>query len=70
MSDKFAVIVVVLLLILTALGNALAMFLVALVLLVSGFFIFRKQSIARGGILAATVGCVVAIVVALIWLFR
>jgi len=70
MSDKFAVIVVVLLLILTALGNALAMFLVALVLLVGGFFIFRKQSIARGGILAATVGCVVAIVVALIWLFR
>ena len=70
LSDRFAVVVVVVLLMLTALGNALAMFVVAIVLLVAGFFLFRKQSIARGGILAATVGCVVAIVLVLIWLFR
>ena len=37
LSDRFAVVVVVVLLMLTALGNALAMFVVAIVLLVRTF---------------------------------
>ncbi len=70
LSDRFAVVVVVLLLVLTAFGNALATFLVALVLLVAVFILFRERGLARGGVLAATVGCAVAIAIALIMLLR
>lgn len=59
----------VLLLILTALGNAWATFLISLVLLIGVFFLFR-QGIGRGGMLAATVGSAVAIIIALIMLLR
>lgn len=69
-SDKFAAFVVVVLIILTALGNALVTFLVALVLLVAGLLLFCKQGVTQGGILAATVGSILAILIALILLLR
>jgi len=68
-SDKFAAIAIAVLLILTAWGNALAMLVVSLLGLVVGFLFFRK-SIARGGALAATVGFVLAIIIALVFLLR
>ncbi|MCJ7667742.1 MAG: hypothetical protein MUP04_05595 [Anaerolineae bacterium] len=69
LSDKFAAIAIAVLLILTAWGNALAMLIVSLLGLVVGFLFFRK-SIARGGALAATVGFVLAIIIALVLLAR
>jgi hypothetical protein len=69
LSDKLAALAVAVLLILTAWGNAVVMLAVgALGLAVSALF-FRK-SIARGGALAASVGFVLAIVIALIMLLR
>jgi len=69
LSDKFAAIAVAVLLILTAWGNALAMLIVAVLGLVVGFLFFRK-SITRGGALAATVGFVLAIIIAVVFLLR
>jgi hypothetical protein len=69
LSDKFAVIAIAVLLILTAWGNALAMLVVSVLGLVVGLLFFRK-SIARGGALAATVGFVLAIIIALVLLAR
>jgi hypothetical protein len=66
LSDRFAVVVVVLLLILVAFGNHMATFEVALVLLAAIVFLFRQQGMVRGGIFAATAGCVVTIVIELI----
>ena len=68
-SDQFAAIAVALLLILTAWGNALAMLVVSAFGLVVGMLFFRK-SMARGGALVATVGFLIAIVIALIMLLR
>lgn len=68
-SDKFAALAVAVLLILTAWGNALAMLVVSLLGLVVGLLFFRK-SITRGGALAATVGFVLAIIIALVFLLR
>jgi hypothetical protein len=69
LSDKLAALVVAVLLILTAWGNAVALLVVAVLGLAVGVLLFRK-SIARGGALAATVGFVLAIVIALIMLLR
>jgi len=69
LSDKFAALAVAVLLILTAWGNAVAMLVVAVLGLVVGLLLFRK-SITRGGALAATVGFVLAIVIALVMLLR
>jgi len=66
LSDRFAVVVVVLLLIVMAFGNHMATFVVALVLLAAIVFLFRQQGMVRGGIFAATAGCVVAIVIELV----
>ena len=63
-SDKLAAIAVALLLILTAWGNATVMLIVAALGLAVVVFIARKN-IARGGVLATTVGLVVAIAIAL-----
>ncbi|MGA9351205.1 MAG: hypothetical protein WBW48_20700 [Anaerolineae bacterium] len=69
LSDRFAALAVAVLLILTAWGNAVAMLVVAVLGLVVGLLLFRK-SITRGGALAATVGFVLAIVIALVMLLR
>jgi len=69
LSDKLAALAIAVLLILTAWGNALAMLVVAVLGLVVGLVFFRK-SIVRGGALAATVGFVLAIVIALVMLLR
>jgi len=49
-----------------AFGNHMATFIVALVLLAAIVFLFRTQGMVRGGIFAATAGCVVTIVIELI----
>jgi hypothetical protein len=49
-----------------AFGNHMATFIVALVLLAAIVFLFRQQGMVRGGIFAATAGCVVTIVIELI----
>lgn len=67
-SDKIAAIVVALLLILTAWGNATVMLIVSILGLVVMVLISRKN-ITRGGALAATVGFVLAIIIALVTLF-
>lgn len=69
LSDKFTTLVVVMLLILTAWGNAVAMLVVAGIGLVVSLLLFRK-SIARGGALTATVGFVLAIIIASVMLLR
>lgn len=67
LSDKLAAFSVVVLLILTAWGNAMAMLVFAVFGLVVGLLIFRK-TISRGGAVAATVGFVLTIVIALVML--
>lgn len=63
-NDKFAAITVAGLLLLTAWGNANAMLIFGALGLVIGVLFFRKN-LGRGAMLAATVGCVVAILIAL-----
>lgn len=60
---------VALVLLLTAWGNAYAMLLVGIAGLVVGLVFFRK-SLARGGALAALVGCLLAIALAIVTLLR
>jgi hypothetical protein len=69
LSDRFAALAVAMLLILTAWGNAMAMLVVAVLGLAVGVLLFRK-SITRGGLLAATVGFVLAIIIAVMMLLR
>jgi hypothetical protein len=69
LNDKWAALVVAVLLILTAWGNAVAMLVFAALGLVVGLLLFRK-SITRGGALAAIVGFVVAIAIAPVMLLR
>ncbi len=69
LSDKLAAVAVAVLLIVTAWGNAVAMLVVGVLGLGVGVLFFRK-SIARSGGLAATVGFVLAILIALIMLLR
>jgi len=57
------------LLILTAWGNAVAMLVVAGIGLVVSLLLFRKST-ARGGALTATVGFVLAIIIASVMLLR
>jgi hypothetical protein len=65
LPDIYAAVTVALLLILTAWGNALAMFAVAAVGTVLGLLIFGRQ-FARRGAAAVVVACGVAVVIALI----
>ena len=67
--DKLAALAVAVLLILTAWGNAEAMLLVSVIGLGAGLILFRR-SMAQGGALAALVGFVLAIGIALIMLLR
>ena len=69
LSDKLAAIAVALLLILTAWGNAAIMLIAAAIGLVVSAMLFRIQ-LTRGGALSATLGCVVAIAIALVMLLR
>jgi hypothetical protein len=69
LSDKLGALAVAVLLILTAWGNAVAMLVVAVLGLVVGLLLFRK-SMTQGGALAAAVGFVLAIVIALVMLLR
>lgn len=69
LSDKFAALSVVVLLLLTAWGNAMAMLVFAVFGLVVGLLIFWK-GIARGGAVAATVGFLLTMVIALVMLLR
>ncbi len=69
LSDKLAALAVAVLLIFTAWGNAVAMLIVAVLGLAVGLLLFRKN-ITQGGALAATVGFVLAIVIALVTLLR
>lgn len=68
LSDWAAAAVVALVLLLTAWGNAYAMLLVGIVGLVVGLVFFRN-TLARGGALAALVGCLLAIGLAVVMLF-
>jgi hypothetical protein len=65
LADWFAAVTVALLLVLTAWGNAVAMFVVSTLALVVSLLVFGR-TFARGGALAAAVGCVVAMVIALV----
>lgn len=69
LSDWPAAAVVALVLLLTAWGNAHAMLLVGIVAFVVGLILFRNTP-ARGGALAALVGCLLAIALAVVTLFR
>ena len=69
LKDKLAALAVAVLLVLTAWGNAVAMLVVAALGLVVGLIFFRK-SITQGGALAATLGFVLAIIIALVILSR
>jgi hypothetical protein len=69
LSDKLAALAVVVLLILTAWGNAVVMLAVAALGLAVTMLPVRNN-VARGGPLAATVGFVLAIGLALILLLR
>ena len=60
---------VALVLLLTAWGNAYAMLLVGIVGLIVGLVFFRS-TLTRGGALAALVGCLLAIVLAMVMLIR
>jgi hypothetical protein len=66
-SDKLAALAVAVLLILAAWGNAVVMLVVAALGLAVCVLFYRK-SMARGGALAATLGLVLAVVIALIML--
>jgi hypothetical protein len=66
--DKLAAITVALLLILTAWGNAVVMFIVASLGLVV-FVLISQKNITRGGALAAAVGFALAIGISLVTLF-
>ncbi len=65
LADLYTATAVTALLILTAWGNALAMFAVAALAVVAGLLIFGK-SFARRGVWAAAVACIVAAVIAVI----
>ena len=69
LSDRLAAVAVALLLILTAWGNAAIMLVAAAIGLVVSAILFRIQ-LTRGGALSATLGCVVAIAIALVMLLR
>jgi hypothetical protein len=69
LNDKLAAIIVAVLLILTAWGNAVVMLVVSLLGLVVGLLFFRKN-ITKGGPLAAVVGFVLAIIIAFVMLLR
>ncbi|MEW6183645.1 MAG: hypothetical protein AB1500_10825 [Bacillota bacterium] len=68
-NDRLAALAVAVMLLLTAWGNALAMFVFGAVGLAVGLLFFRK-SITRGGALAAAVGFVLAIIISLAMLLR
>jgi hypothetical protein len=65
LSEKFTLLVVIVLLLLTAWGNALVLFAFSVLALIAGLLIFRKN-LTRGATLTATVGSIIAIVIALI----
>ncbi len=69
LSDQFAALMVVLLLLLTALGNALLLFIFALAGLLAGMYYYRG-SMGRGGALTATAAFTAALIIALFMLFR
>ena len=64
-EDIFAAVVVALLLILTAWGNAWVMLVASLVGLLFSIALFRKEVVKRG-LLAAAVACVLAFIIALV----
>jgi hypothetical protein len=68
-SEELAALAVAVLLVLTAWGNAVVMLVVAALGLAVSALFYRK-SLARGGVLAATVGFVLAIVIARLMLLR
>lgn len=68
-SDRVAAPVVAVLLILTAWGNAVAMLAVSVLGLALGVLFFRK-SLTKGPALAATLGFLLVIAIALIMLLR
>jgi hypothetical protein len=65
LPDIYTGVSIALLLILTAWGNAIAMFVVAAISIVVGLLIFGRR-FARRGAVAAVVACGVAFVIALI----
>lgn len=69
LSDRLAAIAVAVLLILTAWGNAAIMLIVAVLGLVVSTILFRKRN-TQGSALAAALGCVVAVAVAVVMLLR
>lgn len=69
LPDQYAAFLVLLLILLTALGNALILFLFSLAGLVLGF-VYYRHSLGRNAMLAATTGFVTAFVVALVMLLR
>jgi hypothetical protein len=66
-SDLFAAVAVALLLILTALGNAVAMLVVSAVTLAAGFIVWRGK-LGAGGLLAAVMAAIIGVVIALVFM--
>jgi hypothetical protein len=64
-AEKIAGLVVALLLILTAWGSAMAMFIVSGVVLVVGLLVARRNLTPRA-VIAAVIGCIVAFAVAFV----
>ncbi len=66
-SERLAALMVAVLLILTALGNAVLMLIAGVLGLVAGWVLLRKQMV-RGSALAAAVGCALAVIIGLVML--
>ena len=69
LPDQYAAFLVLLLILLTALGNALILFLFSLAGLILGI-VYYRYSLGRSAMLAATTGFVTAFVIALVMLIR
>ncbi|MCI0533897.1 MAG: hypothetical protein L0Z50_01575 [Verrucomicrobiales bacterium] len=67
--DQLELVYTPLLLILTAWGNAIVMLVVASIGLLAGVWMLRRKD-SRSATVAGVMGCAIAIVIALIWLFR
>ena len=66
-SDLFAAVAVALLLILTAMGQAVAMLAVSAVTLAAGFIVWRGK-LGAGGLLAAVAAAIIGVVIAFVFM--
>ncbi len=69
LSDQLSALLVVILLLLTALGNAVVLFLFSLAGILLGL-VYYRNSLGKGAMLAAAAGFCTGLVIALVMLFR